>query len=67
MNTVVAGLPEMAGRQAFVNLLMNELNAAGFLNASVMGNVSASAMMDSLTTDLGAQFVRFVMPPADQA
>jgi hypothetical protein len=65
--TVEAGLPEMAGRQPFYNLLVGELNAAGLMNASVMGMVSASAIMDSLTTDLGAQFVRFVMPPAERA
>jgi hypothetical protein len=66
MQTVVAGLPEMAGRQEFVNLLVSELSLVGFLKvATVMGNVSAPAIKDPLTTDFGARFLRFVTRPPE--
>jgi hypothetical protein len=66
MSTLVAGLPELAGRRPFINLLVSELNLAGFLKVdTVMGSVSAPAALDSLTTDLGAQFLRFITRPAE--
>jgi hypothetical protein len=63
---VEAGLPEMAGRREFCNLLVGELSAAGLLKVDTIGGmVSPHAVMDSLTTALGRQFLRFVTPPAE--
>jgi hypothetical protein len=61
--TVEAGLPEMRGRKDFYGLIASELGAAGMLTASLSGMVTAPALMDRLTTDLGRQFVRFISPP----
>jgi hypothetical protein len=61
--TVEAGLPEMQGRKDFYMLVASELGSAGMLTASLSGMVSASALMDRLTTDFGRQFVRFISPP----
>jgi hypothetical protein len=61
--TVEAGLPEMAGRGDFYNLLAGELSSAGFLKVStLMGMVSPTALMDSLTTEFGHQFLMFMSP-----
>ncbi len=58
-----AGLPEMKGRQGFYLLVASELSSSGMLNASLGGMVSATSLMDRLTTDFGRQFVRFISPP----
>jgi hypothetical protein len=62
--TVEAGLPEMEGRQDFYLLVAGELQSAGMLTASLMGNVQPPSLMSRLTTDFGRQFVRFISPPA---
>jgi hypothetical protein len=60
------GLPERAGRREFCNLLVGELSAAGLLKVDTIGGmVSPHAVMDSLTTALGRQFLRFVTSPAE--
>ena len=61
--TVEAGLREMKGRQEFYLRIASDLAAAGMLTASLSGNVSASALMDRLTTGFGRQFVEFISPP----
>jgi hypothetical protein len=64
---VEAGLPEMAGRKEFYNLLVSELSASGFLKVNTLtGMVSPTAIMDSLTTDLGTRFVKFVTSPHER-
>lgn len=64
IQTAEAGLPELAARQEFISLLVSELSAAGFLKVNTLsGMVSSSAMMDSLTTGFGEQFLRFVTRP----
>jgi hypothetical protein len=61
---VKAGLPEMAERDDFVNLLVSELGRAGFLKVSTLsGMVSGSAIMDALTSEFGKQFLRYVTVP----
>jgi hypothetical protein len=60
--TVEAGLPEMQGQKDFYGLIASELGSAGMLTASLMGMVSATSLMDRLTTDFGRQFVRFISP-----
>jgi hypothetical protein len=35
------------------------------LAANLSGMVSATSLMDRLTTDFGRQFVRFISPPAN--
>jgi hypothetical protein len=62
--TVEAGLPEMQGRREFYLLVAGELHDAGLMTATLSGMVSASALMDRLTTDFGQQLVRFISPPA---
>ena len=62
--TVEAGLPELAGRRDFAALLVGDLSAAGLLKVDTLGSmVSPHAIMDSLTTALGRQFLRFVTSP----
>jgi hypothetical protein len=61
--TVEAGLPEMAGRKDFYLRVANELQADQMLNANLSGMVSATSLMDKLTTDFGRQFVRFITEP----
>ena len=60
--TVEAGLPEMQGRRDFYLLIGQELHSALMLTTNVHGNVSATSLMDRLTTDFGRQFVRFMSP-----
>jgi hypothetical protein len=62
-HTVEAGLPEVKGRKDFYLLIASELGSAGMLTASLSGNVSATSLMDRLTTDFGRQFVRFISSP----
>jgi hypothetical protein len=61
--TVEAGLPEMKGREDFYLRIAGELGSEGMLTASLSGIVSATSMMDRLTTDFGRQFVEFISPP----
>jgi hypothetical protein len=63
--TVEAGLPEMRGRQGFYLLIAGELSSAGMLAANLSGMVTATSLMDRLTTDFGRQFVRFISPPTN--
>jgi hypothetical protein len=61
---VKAGLPEMAERDGFVNLLVSELSRAGFLKVDTLsGMVSGQAIMDALTSEFGRQFLRYVTVP----
>jgi hypothetical protein len=61
---VEAGLPEMRGRKEFYLLVAGELHDAGLMTATLSSMVSASALMDRLTTGFGRQLVRFISPPA---
>jgi hypothetical protein len=61
--TVEDGLPEMRDRKDFYLHIAYELNSAGLMTASVMGNVSGTALMDRLTSGLGRQLVEFISPP----
>jgi hypothetical protein len=62
--TVEAGLPEMRGRKEFYLLVAGDLLDAGLMAASLSGMVSASALLDRLTTGFGQQLVRFISTPA---
>jgi hypothetical protein len=61
--TVEAGLPEMKGRQDVYLRVAGELESAGMLTATLMGNVQPPSLMSRLTTDFGRRFVRFISPP----
>ena len=43
--------------------MANELQADQMLNASLMGMVSPTSLMDPLTTDYGRLFVGFITEP----
>lgn len=58
--TLEAGLPELAASKGFYLHIAHELQADQMLNASLEGMVSATSLMDRLTTDFGRQFVRFI-------
>lgn len=62
--TVEAGLPEMRDRKDFYLQIAYELNSAALMTANVQGNVSATALMDRLTSGLGRQLVEFISPPS---
>jgi len=64
--TVDIGLPEMKGRQEFYLALAEDLRVAGLLSAQLTGNVSGSALMSRLTTEMGRQMVRFISAPSDR-
>lgn len=57
---VEAGLPEMAAKPGFVDLLTNELGAPGLLVGGTGGMVSPAGLYNPLTSDLGKQFLRFI-------
>jgi hypothetical protein len=57
---IEAGLPEMAGRPGFVDLLTSELGSAGLPVGSIGGMVSPAALYNPLTSDLGKQFLKFI-------
>lgn len=58
--TVEAGLPEMAGKQDFYLRIANELHSDGMLIATLMGMVSANALMGKLTSDFARKLVKFI-------
>jgi hypothetical protein len=63
--TVEAGLPKLRNQRDFYMQLADELKSAGLMTASLSGMVTASALMDRLTSNLGRQLVRLISRPAD--
>jgi hypothetical protein len=61
--TVEAGLPEMKGRKDFYMVIASELYSAELLAGGLSGMVSATSLMDRLTTGFGRQFARFISSP----
>lgn len=61
--TVEAGMPKMKGRKDLCLLAAGELESAGMLTPSLSGMVSATSLMDRLTTGFGRQLAEFISPP----
>ena len=62
--TLEGAFPELRGRSSFYSQLYRELGARGLvLDASLSGMVTAQAMWDGLTTDVGNQFLDFIADP----
>lgn len=66
MLTAKAGLPELAGDEAFLRLIADDLHSAGLMSASMGGMVSESGLMSRLTTGTGRQLVRLISAPEVQ-
>jgi hypothetical protein len=62
--TIEDGLPEMRGRGDLYLPIARELMAAGLMvDVNLSLAVTPQALMNSLTTPLGSQFVKFISPP----
>jgi hypothetical protein len=58
-----AALPELAGRRDFTDVLLADLEAAGFLTGSIDSAASGQAVYNQLTTAIAGRFLSFITAP----
>jgi hypothetical protein len=58
------GMPELVGRDAFIEQIVRDLAAAGFTKASLSGMVSSAGLYQPIITDAGLEFLQFIANPA---
>lgn len=61
---VEEGIPEFAGRQEFVDVVVSDLSRAGLIKISSLGGmISGNGMYQPVTSELAATFIAFITDP----
>lgn len=61
---VEAALPEFRGQKEVYTLAAWDLNTRGLMNGAISGMLTDQGMWQSLTTELGRRFLRFIASPS---
>jgi hypothetical protein len=62
---VRSAIPELTGKDALANALVNDLEAMGLVTGAALNvTMSGSGLLQQRTTDLGRAFLRFISDPA---